>query len=513
MKILHLEDNALDAELIRRILLDEWPDCRVQVVDNRADYVAHLHAGNDAVLSDFTLVNFNGLEALELARKNIPDVPFIFLSGTIGEERALEALRAGASDYVIKDRPQRLIPAVRRALNDARLQRERRAIEEQLLRIQRLENIGALAAGIAHDFSNVLAPVLMGVPLLRARAADQGDRQILAHIESSARHGAGLVQQMLGFARGATGEPQLIQPRHLLNELMGLIGQTFPGSIRLRSDIEPDLWPLRINPTQFHQVLMSLCANARDAMPAGGTLRLHAANRRLDEASVAEIPGTRPGPYLQIEVTDTGTGVSLPVLEHMWNPYFTTKGPNHGTGLGLAAVRGIVRSHGGVISVQTCAGFGTTFQILLPASPDSDPDQGAHAGAAAVRGRGELVLIVDDDARGRDRTGTLLADHGYRVLAAADGAEALALFAPRSLEVRVVITNLEMPDLDGFTLTKIVLSLNPSVRILTVSGAADTVEIRRRASQAGRFLAKPYQAEALLGSLYKLLHGVSAPPS
>lgn len=515
MKILHVEDNAPDAELAHSLFLDEWPDCQVKLVDNRDDFLAQLSTGYDLILSDFSLVNFNGLEALHLAHEKLPDVPFIFFSGTIGEERALEALRSGARDYVIKDRPRRLISAIQRALNDARLQRERRAIEAQMLRVQRLENIGMLAAGMAHDFNNVLAPILMGVPLLRSRLPGASDQRIINSIESSVERGAGLVRQILGFAHGVTGEPQLIQPKHLIKELLAVMHQTFPKNIRIEDETEGGLWPLTTNPTQFHQILLNLCVNARDAMPDGGTLRLRGANRQLDELSAAAISGTRSGPYLFLEVIDTGTGIPPQVLERMWDPFFTTKEAGRGTGLGLATVRGIVEEHHGVITVQTRPGDGTTFQILLPASPGRECATGSAASADIPRGQGELILVADDDASVRDITSATLTGHGYRVLAAADGTEALALFAPRSLEIKVVITDLDMPNLDGSAVARVVRTMNPAVHILTVSGSADVNDPRRHSPLAGAFLAKPFTSEVLLGTIHGLLTRqiVSAQPA
>jgi len=281
MKILHLEDNPNDAELTHLSLQEAWPGCEIQTVSTSADFHAALAAGNpDVILSDFNMPSYNGIEALRYARTAVPGVPFIFLSGTIGEERALEALRCGASDYVIKDRPQRLIPAVQRALRDSELARERRATEEQMQRVQRLENLGMLAAGIAHDFNNVLAPLLMGIPLLRMRHPDPRDEKILASMENSATRGVGLVKQILGFAHGVTGGPQLIQPGHLIDEIVGMMRQTFPKTVAIEIETKNRLWAIKANPTQFHQVLLNLCVNARDAMPEGGTLTVRAETRR-----------------------------------------------------------------------------------------------------------------------------------------------------------------------------------------------------------------------------------------
>jgi signal transduction histidine kinase len=505
MKILHLEDNPTDAELTHHVFLEEWPDCKVTLVDTREEFLRALPGGHDVILSDFNLVNFTGLEALHLAREKAPGIPFIFLSGTIGEERALDALRSGASDYVIKDRPKRLVPALQRALNDARLARERRAAEEQMLRVQRLENIGMLAAGIAHDFINVLAPAMLGVPLLRSRHPDEIDQKILASIENSTLRGANLVKQILGFAHGATGEAHTVQPKHLLRELFDVMGQTFPKNIRLKEAIAGNLWPIRAYPTQLHQVVLNLCVNARDAMPDGGTLKLRASNLELDRLGAASIAQAKPGAYLLIEVSDTGTGIPPDLLGKIWDPFFTTKEAGRGTGLGLSTVRGIVRDHGGVIDLQTRAGAGTLFRVLLPALPEQTGTEHDTAAVAIPRGAGELVLVVDDDANVREVACASLIAHGYHALAANDGTEAVALFAPRHLEIRAVVSDLDMPGLDGTTLAAIVRKLNPSVRVILSSASADAGDPRRRAPEGGAFRPKPYTAETLLGTLHELL--------
>ncbi len=506
MKILHLEDNAMDAEITHALFLEVWPECEVSVVDNREDFLKQLACNHDIILSDFSMANFNGLEALELARVKVPDVPFIFLSGTIGEERALEALRAGASDYLIKDRPKRLIPAMERALNDAKLERERREAADQMLRVQRLENIGMLAAGIAHDFNNVLAPVLMGVSLFRNRLTSESDQRILNAIENSAARGAGLIKQILGFAQGVTGETQLLQPKHMLRELVDMMRQTFPKNVRIDDVIENGLWPIKANPTQLHQVLLNLCVNARDAMPKGGTITIRASNRQVDEMSAASLPGATAGPYLYMAVEDSGSGIPQDIVERIWDPFFTTKGAGRGTGLGLSTVRGIVENHQGVITLTTQLGRGTTFEVLLPADPQSEAAATPGRPVEIPRGNGELVVIADDDPNVRDITSATLTDHGYRVLAAADGTEALALIAPRILEVKAVITDLDMPNLDGSALIKVVASLNPAIRIMLVSASAAADDPRRVAPPGGAFVPKPFSAETLLGTMHELLH-------
>lgn len=509
MKILYLEDNPRDAELLSVLLGQEWPHCEIVTVTARAEFLRRLADGPDLILSDFSLPEFNGLDALRLAREQRPDTPFIFLSGSIGEDRAIEALHSGASDYIIKDRPKRLIPAIQRALSHAALARERKMTEEHIQRVQRLENIGMLAAGIAHDFNNVLSPVLMGVPLLRMRHPGEADQKILAGIENSAVRGAGLVKQILGFAQGVVGEPQLIQAKHLIRELLGMMEQTFPRSIQIEAKIAPDLWPLKANPTQLHQVLLNLCVNARDAMPEGGELTVQAANREITAAEAEAIPGARPGAYVQFEVRDTGTGIPPGILEKIWEPFFTTKEAGRGTGLGLSTVRGIVDRHGGVISLDTTAGHGTSFRILLPAGSGRFGADGLGRVHAAPRGQGELVVLTDDDPAVLDIASMTLMGHGYRVLTAADGAKALALLAPRNLEVRVLVTDLDMPNLDGASLVRVVRTLNPAIRILVISGLTEPGVPRQVPPEAGRFLAKPFTADALLQAVHEMLHAAS----
>jgi signal transduction histidine kinase len=509
MKILHLEDCPSDAELTHTGLREIWPDCEIQVVSSSTAFQAALATPPDIILSDFNIPGYNGLEALRQARAAAPSVPFIFLSGTIGEERALEALRAGAADYVIKDRPKRLIPAMQRALHDVQLQRERRAAEEQMQRVQRLENIGMLAAGIAHDFNNVLAPVLMGLSLLRMRFLEEADQQIITSMEKSAARGAGLVKQILGFAHGVTGGAQLVQPAHLIKEIIDLARQTFPKNITIEEEKEARLWPIRVNPTQFHQVLLNLCVNARDAMPGGGTLTVRAVNRTVTAAAAAALPDTRPGDYVEIEVRDSGTGIPPEILASIWEPFFTTKGAGKGTGLGLSTVRGIIKQHEGVITVQSQPGRGTAFSILFPALAGAEVAGGMTTLADVPRGRGELVLLADDDASVREIATATLTCHGYRVLSAIEGTEAVARFAPRCLEVRAVVADMDMPNLDGVALAKIVQALNPATRIILASGF-ESPDGNRQIPDGVTFLAKPFTGETLLRTLHGLLNQTPA---
>lgn len=384
---------------------------------------------------------------------------------------------------------------------------ERKELEDRFLRAQRLESVGMLASGIAHDLNNVLAPILMGAPMLRDHITDPGDLELLAMFEKSAERGAGLVRQILSFAHGVGGDPRLVQVKHLIRDLGSVINETFPKNIRFESHIAPNLYAITANPTQIHQVLLNLCVNARDAMPTGGSLKLRAENVVLDEIGVSAIPGARPGAWLVLSVQDSGTGIPPAVLARIWEPFFTTKEAGKGTGLGLSTVRGIVETHRGFISVQSEEGKGTLFRVFLPAAEGAMGEPTLPSTLAVPRGNGELLLMVDDEVNIRDVTTTMLSRHGYRVIAARDGTEALALFAPRSQEISLMITDLNMPRLDGAAIASVVRRLNPAVKILAASGLGSGAKPNTvTPAFADAFLSKPFNMETLLAAVHRLLH-------
>lgn len=382
---------------------------------------------------------------------------------------------------------------------------ERKESEDRLLRAQRLENLGMLAAGIAHDFNNALAPLVMGCSVVRSYVSDPGGQGMLDTMERSAGRSVALVKQLLSFARGTTGQDQLLQVRHVLKDVIDLAEATFPKSIRVDSHLSGDLWPVQASATQLHQVFLNLCINARDALPQGGELTLTAENRRLDAAAAAEIADARPGSFLAVEVRDTGTGIPPDVLARIWEPFYTTKGEGKGTGLGLSTVRGILQNHDGFVTVVTHLGRGTTFTVFLPAAESGvGGGQADSPVAKAARGQGELLLVVDDEEPVRELAARILTDHGYQVLTACDGADAIAVFAPRAAYVRLLLTDLQMPILGGIALAGAVRRMQPRLPIVVMSG----IEIPSSAPLkdfAAAFLAKPFQVETLLSMVRRML--------
>ena len=388
---------------------------------------------------------------------------------------------------------------------------ERKETEERLLRAQRLENVGMLAAGIAHDFNNALAPLVMGCQLVRLHVSDAGGQRLLDTMERSTGRSVALVRQLLSFARGAGGQSQLLQLRHVLREVIELAEATFPKSIRVEAHLPGEPWPVQANPTQIHQVFLNLCVNARDAMPQGGELTLTAANCTLDAAAAAKIADARPGAFLTVEVRDTGTGIAPDVLARIWEPFFTTKGDGKGTGLGLSTVRGIVHNHGGFVTVRTHPGHGTAFTVYLPAAADAMTagELEPHA-APPRRGEGELILVVDDEEPVREFTARILTDYGYRAVTACDGADAIAVFAPRAAEVRLLLTDLQMPMLSGAALAVALRRLQTGLPVVAMSGL-DSDGSALDKDFAAAFLAKPFQAETLLSIVRRTLDEARTP--
>ncbi|MES2693840.1 MAG: response regulator [Verrucomicrobiota bacterium] len=596
MKLLHLEDSEMDAELIAIMLQREWPNCEIRRVANAPEYRAAIKQGGfDMILSDYSIPGFDGLSALGLAQEEWPATPFIFLSGTIGEERAVEALKRGATDYVIKDRPNRLILAIQHAYAklaegerlrraEARLREqaslldrardaivatdlehriaywnasaerlygwkaaevvgrkldelgldfepvrfaaarqqlmstgewrgdfrlrtragetvivestwslvsendgsaptiltidtdvtERKKLETQLLRAQRMESIGTLAGGIAHDLNNVLTPILLSIDLFRTKAASPEDRLLMEKTLASATHGAALVQQLLAFARGGEAKRTRVDTTEALRELRTLVRQSLPPSIQLHIHCADRPWAIQADATQFNQVLINLCINARDAMPQGGQLEISVRNTQIDEALVRANPGAKPGPCVQISVIDNGTGIPPAIVDRIFDPFFTTKASGKGTGLGLSMVAGILKSHGGCVQVESELGNGSAFHLFFPAMPESTPAVIQDPPAAPARGQGEAILLVDDEPVVRETLQFLLERAGYRVFAAGDGGSGIRLYDQHAAEIALLITDMMLPDMIGTEVVKTLRRRSPALPVIAISGMMDS---------------------------------------
>ncbi len=383
---------------------------------------------------------------------------------------------------------------------------EHKRLEQQFLRAQRMESIGTLASGVAHDLNNILAPILMAVDLLRPMAQQPADQEILNLLKTSARRGADIVRQLLTFGRGLEGERVELQPRTLLKEMAEVIRETFPKSITLEQRFPETLWTLRADTTQIQQVLMNLCVNARDAMPRGGRLTLAAENLVLDDDYARLNPEAKAGPYVVLQVADTGTGISPEVIDKIFDPFFTTKDPGKGTGLGLATVLGIVKGHGGFVRVQSQPGQGTQFHAYLPATGSEVTGSSERVAPELPQGHGELVLLADDEESMRQIARRMLESCGYRVVTAADGAEGLATYRGQSKAIQVLVTDMVMPILDGAGLIRAARQIEPGLRVVAMSGLhSHEEEALGEALRADAFLSKPFSPDQLLVTVHKVL--------
>jgi PAS domain S-box-containing protein len=384
---------------------------------------------------------------------------------------------------------------------------ERRRLEQQFLRAQRMESIGTLAGGIAHDLNNLLAPITMGVDLLSRLEKNPKSLAILESMQRSAKRGADLVKQVLSFARGVEGVRSAQQIEPILREIESIVANTFPRNINLETQIPRDLWSIVADPTQLNQVLLNLCVNARDAMPEGGRLELAAYNIEVDAQIASLNRALTPGRYVVLQVTDNGSGIPPAIIDRIFEPFFTTKEIGKGTGLGLSTVMSIVRSHGGTVNVYSEPNKGTVFKIYLPAqaNPDADNRQGGEL-EKFPRGNGELILVVDDESSILDMARQALETFGYRVATAGDGAEAVALYAQRKDEIAAVLTDMMMPVMDGLALIAALRRIKPDVLIVAASGLNANGNLTRALNLGvHHFLAKPYAVEAMLQAFRKAL--------
>jgi two-component system, cell cycle sensor histidine kinase and response regulator CckA len=639
LRILIVEDSEDDLVLLLRELRRGDYTLDYVRVETAIEMQAALDRQTwDLVIADYTLPRFSAPEALELLQHQHQDLPFIIVSGTIGEDAAVAAMRAGAHDYLLKDNLTRLVPAVVRELREAQ-ERQKRIDAEQALReseerfrqlaenitesvfwmsepigmkmlyvspayeriwgrsgdslyanfmdwieaihpddrqrvqtsyfdrsllgnydeeyrvirpdesirwvrdrgfpiknhtgiayrvvgiaeditnrklteavlrrTERLESLGTLTSGIAHDLNNVLTPILGIVQLLPKKIVNMDDstKRLLQILNDSTRRGADLVKQILSFARGVESNPTDIQIGDLLLEIQQIIQQAFPKNIQLSLDLSPNIWTISADASMLHQVLINLCVNARDAMPDGGKLSITAKNLEIDEIYAGMNLDAHKGNYVMVAVTDTGTGIQPQILDRIFDPFFTTKDIGKGTGLGLSTVVGIVKSHCGFIDVDSEVGKGTRFKVYLPATVTSDiapvviPTQ-------PESGQGELILVVDDEVPIQVITTATLEVHGYRVMTASDGIEAIALYAQHKDEIGVVLMDMMMPNLDSIALVRTLLKFNSQVQIIAMSGLATTEVVAQTIDEGVKaFLPKPFTATELLNTISNLCVG------
>jgi PAS domain S-box-containing protein len=384
---------------------------------------------------------------------------------------------------------------------------KQKQLEHQFLRAQRMESIGTLAGGIAHDLNNVLTPITMSIELLKRKMPDEKCQDILNTIAASTRRGADMVKQVLSFARGMEGRRVQVQVKHLLKDIVKMCQDTFPKQIQTELRLDHNLWTVEGDPTQLHQVLLNLCVNARDAMPDGGQLVVSAQNEVLDERYTSLNLEAKIGPHVVINVEDSGVGMPREVIDKIFDPFFTTKEIGRGTGLGLSTSLSIVKSHGGFIRVESEPRKGTRFRLYLPAIVTTQPQAAAEEKFVPQSGNGETVLVVDDEEFVREVTQKTLELYDYKVLQAADGAEAINIFSKHKDrdQIAAVLMDMMMPGLDGAATIAILQKINPAVRVIATSGVGDYAA-RAAALGVHHFMQKPYTGDTLLKEIGQAVH-------
>jgi two-component system cell cycle sensor histidine kinase/response regulator CckA len=507
--ILHLEDDPTDAALVQAALEADGITCATTCVQDRDGFVAALeHGGVDLIISDYTLPAFDGLSAIETAREKWPDVPFILVSGTLGEERAVDSLKSGATDYVVKEHLFRLAPAVRRAMQEVEERVERRRLEAQFIEAQKMEVIGLLASGVAHDFNNILAVIIGYSDLLASDLGlDSPLRKYTEEIRHASERAAGLTRQLLVFCRKQTVLSVVLDLNDVLKDLDKMLRRLVDENIQMTIIPGKQIGHVRADSGYVGQVLMNLAVNARDAMPHGGRLTIATSDVTLDENYARAHSEAIPGEYVMLSVSDTGTGITKEVRALLFEAFFTTKPMGKGTGLGLATCRTIVQQSGGHIGVYSEVGKGATFKVYFPRVVERLAVVPKPIQTGPLPRGTETLMVVEDEPSVRHLARGILEKQGYQVLSAANGQEALHVAREhQGSPIRLVVTDVIMPLMGGKVMAEWLKTTDPNLKVLFTSGYTDDTITRHGVLDSGvEFLPKPYTPANLARKVRELL--------
>jgi signal transduction histidine kinase len=473
LRVLIVEDDPLDVELVVFSIGQDGYTITYDVVDNPESFQQKWREGPyDIVLADHNLPNWTGIEALRLHQELADDVPFIVVTATLGDEAAVDYMKQGASDYVLKFRLERLPLAIERALREKAYRQEKKILEEQLRQAQKMEAVGRLAGGIAHDFNNLLTVILGRCELLMQLLPEGSPHRGHAEeIQSAISQSASLIQQLLAFSRKQAIQYEAIDLNEVIENTKGMLERLIPENIQLSTVLSGQVGAIKANRTQMEQILLNLVVNARDAMPAGGKLTIETGRFMLPESRLAKQLDVTPGDYVVLTVRDTGTGMDAETLAHVFEPFFTTKQKGKGTGLGLPTVYGIVKQGGGSINVQSQLNSGTVFRIYLPRTEEVPND--IPAKKPEIERGSETILVVEDNGTVRQLTAEMLVARGYRVLAADSGEEAMKLCEKFEEVVDLLLTDVIMPQESGPSLAERLTRVRPDMKVLYMSGYAE----------------------------------------
>jgi len=511
LRALIVEDNENDALLLLDELKLHGYDVTHKRVQTHGDMqVALTASGWDVVFSDYSMPAFSATAALETLKDSGLDLPFIIISGTIGEETAVTALKSGAHDFLMKGRLARLVPALERELREFNQRRERARLEEQLRQAQKLEAVGRLAGGIAHDFNNILTTIAgYSEMVLEQIGPDKPISGDLMEIRKATDRAAQLTRQLLAFSRQQVLRVVDVDVNEVVWGMRGMLQRLIGEDIVVEITLTEELGPIRADRIQLEQVLMNVAGNARDAMPDGGRFVIETAPAKADD--IVALTGLKvvPGPYVKLAMTDSGEGMDEHTRQRLFEPFFTTKELGKGTGLGLATVYGIVKQLDGYIWVTSELKRGTTFTLFFPATASatkSKPIATAPAAQAPLAAQHETVLVVEDEAGVRRLVGRTLARHGYRVLEASSAAEGLALVAKHGPEISLVLSDVVMSGMGGPEMVARIRETRPLLRVLYMSGhAGHAIRQGGKLEATDHLLEKPFYAHDLLRAVRELL--------
>ncbi|HEX2712277.1 MAG TPA: response regulator [Candidatus Acidoferrales bacterium] len=507
--LLLVEDAEDDAVMIIRELKQAGYNVDFKRVESADTLKASLAERQwDLIISDFSMPGFSGTEALRLVRSTGSEAPFLFVSGTMGEDTAVAALKDGAQDYLIKTNLKRLAPAVQRELREAEERRQRKRLEEHVHQLQKFEAIGRLAGGVAHDFNNLLGVILGQSEILLDRSHDEGTTHGLEAIRDSARRGADLTRQLLAFGRRQVLRPKVLNVNVILADVRKLLQRLIGEDIELVFQMDAQTGNVEADPVQLEQVIVNLATNARDAMPTGGTLTMTTANVCFDEACADRRAVVKAGRYVQITVSDTGCGMDEQTQSRIFEPFFTTKEQGKGTGLGLATVYGIVKQSGGYIWVYSEPDHGSAFKIYLPrVDAVTESSRPVEQNEELLRGS-ETILVVEDDASLREVTCDFLQSCGHLVISAGSSEEALRLAERHNGPIEFLLTDVILPKMNGRELAHKLSTVRPEMRVLYVSGYADSLvrdSLHGVLEEGLVLLEKPYTRRALVRKIREIL--------
>lgn len=505
LRVLIVEDSHNDAALLVRELRRGGYEVSFERVDSSTTMRLALEQQEwDIVICDYSMPGFSGGEALQLLRSTGSQIPFIFLSGTIGEDTAVAALKQGAQDYIMKHNLKRLLPAIQKELREAELIRERDRFERQFRQVQKMEAIGRLAAGVAHDFNNLVMIITSYTAMLMERALSDDVRRYTEQVQQAANRAAALTRQLLAFSRKEETEPTTLDLNILVNDMCNLLPPLLGGSIEMNVVNGPLSGRIKADQGSVEQVLLNLAVNAKDAMPRGGKLQIETSEVELDARNSRSDQNIVAGRYIVLSVTDTGMGMDEKTKARIFEPFFTTKPKNKGTGLGLSTVQEIVKQTGGSISVFSEPGRGSIFEVYFPFVAGTEAPISSVA-VDTTPGGDETILLVEDEAALRAANHEFLESKGYRVLEAANGLEALEMCRRYDGPIHVLLTNMIMPGLGGEETARAVTHVHPNLRVVYMSGLAESSQGRRSPDASSAFLEKPFSLASLTQTIRSVL--------